>query len=177
MWYLTTPPPGKLSHDNLSRSAWNCQGVDAQSYEDDRQRPLTGEGRDKIKQIGGNLKKMGVKPDLILSSPYVRAEQTAAILAKVFDSIQHLKFSDLLVPTGDANAIISEIIAKYLVDELLIVGHEPCLGLLVSLLIASNGPAINIKKGGVCCLSADDLSFIRRAILEWLLTPNIILRA
>ena len=150
---------------------------DAQNNEDDRQRPLTAEGRDKIKRIGYKLKNLGVKPNMILSSPYVRAEQTAAILAKSFDIVQQLKFSDLLVPSGDAKAIINEVVSKYLVDELLIVGHEPCLGLLISELMDANSLAINIKKGGVCCLSADDLRLERRAVLEWLLTPNIILRA
>ncbi|HEX7621866.1 MAG TPA: phosphohistidine phosphatase SixA [Anaerolineales bacterium] len=150
---------------------------DGQSFEDDRQRPLTTEGSDKIEQIAGRLKKLAVKPDLILSSPYVRAEQTASILAKEFDLQQHLMFSDLLLPAGTADSIVSAIVENYLADELLIVGHEPCLGLLISLLAAANlDLAINIKKGGVCCLSTDDLRVERRATLEWLLTPKILLK-
>jgi phosphohistidine phosphatase len=151
---------------------------DVQSIESDSQRSLTTQGRNKIEQIAGKLKNMGIKPDLFLSSPYVRAEQTAAILAKEFDNIQQLKLFDLLVPTGDADAIITEVVAKYMVDELFIVGHEPCLGQLISVLTIGNpGLAINIKKGGVCGLSADDLRLDRRAALEWLLTPNMMLRA
>ena len=150
---------------------------DGPGFEDDRQRPLTARGRDIINKIARALKKLDVKPELILSSPYVRAEQTAAILAKEFDRQQHLIFSDLLVPTGEADAIISAIVKNYMADELLIVSHVPCLNLLVSFLAAADlDLAINIKKGGVCCLLADDLRLDRRASLEWLLTPKFLLK-
>jgi len=150
---------------------------DGPSFEVDSQRPLTAKGRDKINRIARTLKKLDIKPDLILSSPYVRAEQTATILAKEFDRREHLKFSDLLVPAGKAEAIISKIVENYMVDELLIVSHEPCLSLLISTLAAGHLElAINIKKGGMCCLSADDLRIERRATIEWLLTPKISLK-
>lgn len=147
------------------------------SIQADSQRPLTAEGRDKISEIARALKELDIKPSLILSSPFVRAEQTATILAKEFDTKEQLKFSDLLLPTGKAEAIISEIAEKYAVDELVIVGHEPCLSLLISALAAVHSElAINLKKGGVCCLSVGDLRTERRATLEWLLTPKILLK-
>ena len=63
-------------------------------------------------------------------------------------------------------------------NELVIVGHEPCLSLLISTLVAGNlDLAINLKKGGVCCLAVDDLRVEKRATLEWLLTPKILLKA
>jgi phosphohistidine phosphatase len=147
-------------------------------FEADSQRPLTIEGRDTITRIAHALKKLDVRPDLILSSPYVRAEQTAAILAKEFDLQKRLVLSELLAPEGKAEEIISMIVEKALVDELFIVGHLPCLALLASLLAASNFDlAINLKKGGVCCLLADDLRLEPHAALEWLLTPKILLKA
>jgi phosphohistidine phosphatase len=150
---------------------------DGPGLEVDSQRPLAARGRDIINKIATALKKLDVKPDLILSSPYVRAEQTAAILAKEFDRQQHLVFSDLLVPGGKAEAIIGAIVENYMADELFIVSHEPCLSLLISILTAADlDLAINIKKGGVCCLLADDLRLERRASLEWLLTPKILLK-
>ena len=146
-------------------------------FEADSQRPLTAEGRDAITRIAHALKKLDVRPDLILSSPYVRAEQTAAILAKEFDLLKHLILSELLVPEGKVEDIIGTIVVNYMADEILIVGHEPCLSLLASLLAASNFDlAINIRKGGVCCLSADDLRLDPHAVLEWLITPKIILK-
>lgn len=150
---------------------------DGSGLEVDSQRPLTAKGRDKINKIAHVLKRLDVKPNLILSSPLVRAEQTAALLAKELGRKDRLKFSDLLVPTGNPEAIISEIVENYMVDELLIVGHEPCLGLLISTLVAGNlDLGVNLKKGGVCCASADDLRTERRATMEWLLTPEIALK-
>lgn len=151
---------------------------DGSSVQGDSQRPLTDKGRDKINKIARALKTLDVKPDLILSSPFVRAEQTATILAKEFACKKRLKFSDLLVPTGKAEDIIAEIKQNCMVDELVIVSHEPCLSLLISTLVAGRPElAVNIKKGGVCCLLADDLRIEPRATLEWLVTPKILLRS
>ena len=148
------------------------------SFELDSQRPLTTEGRAIIAQIAHALKKLDVNPDIILSSPYVRAKETAAELAKEFNRQQHLVFSDLLIPDGKAEEIISAIVDNFMVEELLIVGHLPCLSLLSSLLAAGDlDLAINMKKGGVCCLLADDLRLERRAAIEWLLTPKTLLKA
>jgi len=146
-------------------------------FEVDARRQLTDAGREKIHKIAHALKELEIKPDLILSSPFVRAEQTAAILAREYDMEERLKFSDLLVPAGKAEAILDEITEKYMVEELLLVSHEPCLSLLISAL-AAGGPdlSITLKKGGVCCLSANDLRIERRATIEWLITPGISLK-
>ena len=144
-------------------------------YEDDSLRPLTDKGRDKMKEIASALKKMDWKPDLIVSSPYLRARETAEILAKVLKYKKELLFNDTLVPTGSADEIIGEINEKYSVDELVLVGHEPCLSTLIGMLTAGNPDlAIDLTKGGVCCLSTDDLRTERKAFLEWLLTPKIL---
>ena len=144
-------------------------------YEDDTQRPLTDKGRDKMEKITHILKRLNVKPDVILASPYLRARQTAEIIAKGLKyKKDKIEFSERLLPTGKPVSIVAEIIEKYIVDELIIVGHEPCLGLLISALVAGDSDlAVNVKYGSVCCLSADDFRIERRATLEWLLTPKI----
>lgn len=145
-------------------------------YEDDSLRPLTENGRDKMKKIASALINLGLKPDLIVSSPYVRAKQTAEILGKVLKYKKELAISDALVPMGNADNISAEINEKYSVDELVLVGHEPCLSSLISMLVTRNSNlAIDIKKGGVCCISSDNLHTERKAVLEWLLPPKILL--
>jgi phosphohistidine phosphatase len=147
-------------------------------YEDDSLRPLTEKGREKMQKIAQALKDMSVAPDLIVSSPYVRANQTAAILAKELKYKTEIAYSDFLVPMGEPNDMIGEINEKYSVDELMLVGHEPSLSGLASVLLAGNPDlSINFKKGGVCCLSLDDLRYDRKAVLEWLITPRISIRA
>lgn len=144
-------------------------------YEDDTQRPLTEKGRDKIKKIAHILKRLNVKPEVILCSPYLRARQTAEILAKVLKfKKDKLELSERLLPAGQPEPIIAEILEKYTVEELVIVGHEPCLGLLIGALAAGNPDlAINVRYGSICCLSVDDFRMERKATLEWLLTPKI----
>ena len=105
----------------------NAIDLGTSDYEDDSQRPLTEKGREKAVRIAAALKGLSVDPDLIVSSPYVRAAQTAEILAKGLKLKREPAFSDCLVPMGDADLIVAEINEKYTVDELLLVGHEPCL--------------------------------------------------
>ena len=144
--------------------------------ESDSERPLTDKGRKKMRQIAEGLRNLGVEFDLILSSPYVRARETAEILMEVFKLNKELVFSDNLIPVGNHEFLIGEINEKYSVDNLALVGHEPHLSTLIGMLVAENAKAdITLKKGGVCYLSADDLHHQEhRATLEWLLTPGIL---
>lgn len=151
-----------------------AEEVGTPGYEDDSLRPLTDKGRDKMHKIATALKDMDVEPDLIVSSPYMRASQTASILAKELKYKEQIAYNDFLMPMGEPSDMIGEINEKYSVDELMLVGHEPNLSLLASVLLAGKPDlSINLKKGGVCCLSVDNLHYDRKAILEWLVTPKI----
>ena len=144
-------------------------------YEDDSQRPLTDKGKKKMRQIAKGLRALGVDFDLILSSPYVRAKETAEILAEVFKTKADVAFSENLIPMGDPDLLIAEMNEKYNANSIALVGHEPHLTALISLLVSENASLdMTLKKGGVCRLSADDLHHTRKAALEWLLTPGIL---
>jgi len=146
----------------------------APEYEDS-QRPLTDKGKKKMRQIAKGLHTLGVGFDLILSSPYVRAKETAEILAEVFKMKKKIELSENLIPMGDPDLLIAELNEKYSVDSIALVGHEPQLTHLIGLLVSeSAGADITLKKGGVCSLSVDDLHHARKATLEWLLTPGIL---
>jgi phosphohistidine phosphatase len=139
---------------------------------DDSQRALTETGRKKVHNIANGLRAFGVKFDLILSSPYLRTRETAEILAEVFKMKGKLAFSENLIPPGYLEQLVDEINEQYPVNSLAIVGHEPALSSLISILLLGR-PSINIsmKKGGVCHLSLDKLLFEGGAVLEWLLIP------
>jgi phosphohistidine phosphatase len=144
-------------------------------YEDDSQRPLTDKGKKKMRQIAKGLQTLGVDFDLILSSPYVRAKETAEILAEVLKTKTAVAFSENLIPMGDPDLLIAEMNEKYNVNSIALVGHEPHLSTLISLLVSDSASLdMTLKKGGVCRLSADDLHHNRKAALEWLLTPGIL---
>lgn len=142
---------------------------------EDSDRPLSGKGSKKMRQIAKGLRTLAVEFDLILSSPYVRAKETAEIVADVFKMKRKIEYSDNLIPMGNPDLLIAEINEKYSVDSLAIVGHEPYLTTLISLLTAKDSAVdMTLKKGGVCLLSTDDLHHTRHATLEWLLTPGVL---
>jgi phosphohistidine phosphatase len=149
--------------------------IAVEEYEDDSQRPLTDKGKKKMRQIAKGLRALGVEFDLILSSPYVRAAETAEILADIFKMKKEVQFSDNLVPSGDPDLLIAELNENYSANSIALVGHEPFLSALIGLLVAENPNAeITLKKGGVCSLSTDDLRHVRKASMDWLLTPGIL---
>ena len=143
-------------------------------YADDSERPLTPKGEGKMKQISKAMKALELSFDRILSSPYVRARQTAEIVAEAFDAARKLDFSGSLTPNGSSKKLIE------LLDQMdpppnsvLLVGHEPYLSGLISLLVSGDSNlSIVMKKGGVCKLTVDSLKHGRCAELEWLLTPK-----
>jgi len=146
---------------------------DSSLYPDDSQRPLSAPGRRKMVKIASGLKELGLGFDLILSSPYLRARETAEVMAKRFGLKDHLIFTDHLSPLGHADQLIAEIREQHNVKHLLLVGHEPTLSSLASMLLAGNGSVeITMKKGGLCCLSTADLHYAQCAALEYLLTPG-----
>ena len=141
-------------------------------YEDDSQRPLTDKGIRKMNKIVKGLHQLDLKLDKILSSPYLRARDTAKILASEFQRGNQLSFSDNLIPPANFEALVAEIHEKYDVDNLALVGHEPMLSQFVSWLTTGDTKMnLILKKGGACCLSADNLYQDHRAELIWLLTP------
>lgn len=139
-------------------------------YADDSRRPLTTAGIRKMKRAAAGLRALKMRPDLILSSPYPRARHTAEIAAAALKRTRKLKFSKSLVAEGDPQDVIHELQQKYATCRaVMLVGHEPYLSRLISLLIAGNpGAAMLLKKGGLAKLRMEG----RQATLEWLLTPQ-----
>ena len=139
-------------------------------YKKDSDRPLTPEGEEKMRQIAEAMRGMDLKFDLILSSPYARAEQTAKIVAGELD--EDVSYSDYLVPGGNALELIGEINDER-PQRVLLVGHEPDLSSLISVLVSGGSDAgIELKKGGLCRLTTEKLVFGKCAKLNWLLTPK-----
>jgi phosphohistidine phosphatase len=143
-------------------------------YERDAERPLTSKGKRQLRQIADAMKTLGLRFDLILSSPYVRAQQTAEIVAKALKRQKQLKLSDELIPGGNPRALIQQLSANYpKADAVLLVGHEPYLSRLIGLLITGETHlGMDLKKGGLCKLEIEKLSYSHCATLAWLLTPK-----
>ena len=116
-------------------------------YEEDSQRPLTDKGKKKMRQIAKGLRTLGADFDLILSSPYERAKETAEILEGVFKLKKDVALSENLVPMGDPDLLIAEMNEKYSENSIALVGHEPFLSALIGLLVSENaGMDMTLKK-------------------------------
>jgi phosphohistidine phosphatase len=148
--------------------------IDANNVIEDNLRPLTEKGRKKLSGIVQNLKRLDINFEIILTSPYVRARQTTDMLADGLGIKQKNVFeSENLCPPGFGDGLIDEICTHQGVENILIVGHEPCISQLIGILIAGDPDLdIEIKKAGLCKLSVDQLKYGRCARLEWLLTPS-----
>ncbi len=143
--------------------------------ETDSQRQLTDKGRKKMTRIARGLKELEPKLDRILTSPYLRAAQTAEILRKTYRlDPARVSESPNLVPMGSADQLIAEMLANYSdAKRIALVGHEPSLSQLISVLTSGDtGLAIHFKKGGICRLSVDTLQYGRCAVLDWILFPS-----
>ena len=143
-------------------------------YEDDSQRPLTPKGSARIYRIAQAMKRLDIEFDLVLASPYLRTQETAQIVASFYGIEQNLHLTETLAPANPPSALIGELHELY-ADALsvLIVGHEPYLGALASVLLTGDEKiAITFKKGGLCKFSIDELIYGRCATLDWLITPK-----
>jgi phosphohistidine phosphatase len=147
----------------------------ATGFHDDARRPLMVKGEERIHAVAQAMRALELSFDHILSSPYLRASQTAEIVAKVLEAGATLEFCDHLVPEGDPGALIRRL--KQLQpprEDVLLVGHEPYLSRLIGLFIAGNtAAAVTLKKGGLARLELDKtLRLGQCASLAWLLTPK-----
>lgn len=146
---------------------------------EDSSRPLTAEGEKKMRRIAQGMLALKLSFDVILSSPYRRAQETANVVASRFSLRRHLQLSKALAPHGDRRALVQEIVAlDGHADNILLVGHEPYLSILVSTLVFGRpGAHVNLKKGGLCKLNLECIRLGRCAELDWLLTPRHLIAA
>ena len=141
----------------------------------DAERPLTPKGKEKVAEVACAIKAMEISFDLILTSPYVRAKQTAEIVAANLHAQKRVEFADELKPGGSMEELIERVRdADETPENVLLVGHEPYLSSLISLLVfGDTRGSITMKKAGLCKLSAEKLECGQCASLEWLLTAKV----
>lgn len=152
--------------------------ADREKYHQDFQRPLTDIGQQKTHKVAQKLIDMNYHFDLILTSPLLRARQTADILKKVGLS-HHLEESLYLSPGGDIHSWLNwlENWQKNNHNSLAIVGHEPDLSHWAEMLIWGEiKNKIVLKKAGIIGLTLPEkISPIGNSLLFWLTSPKLLL--
>jgi phosphohistidine phosphatase len=138
---------------------------------------LTEEGIEKTKQVAKGLAALGVTADLLLSSPYVRAAQTAEIFAAALDyAKQKIRRTDLLLPGAEPSLLFRELAKDRQASSIFLFGHAPQLDDIVATALGSKRHITSLKKAGVALLELKRISPPIAALI-WLATPKLLRRA
>jgi phosphohistidine phosphatase len=147
---------------------------DRQRWRDDGARPLSPAGIRQSRKAAAGLKEFSKRPDRLLTSPLVRARQTAQILTDVARWPQAEETPELS-PGGAALAVLT-LLGQERSKVVAVVGHEPDLGVLLTACLLGEGGAlaIEMKKNAVACVSFEGSPRAGRAVLKWLATPRML---
>jgi phosphohistidine phosphatase len=113
----------------------------------DPERFLTEKGKARTHAAARGLVAIGIAPHLIVTSPYVRARQTAEILREELPGDPPLEESDALTPMADPTKIV-DILRERAEQDVMCVGHAPHADLLVAYLTGTDEPVTSLKKAG-----------------------------
>lgn len=144
-------------------------------YPDDTRRPLTEEGVSRFRKAVAGLADLEVEIDLILTSPLVRARQTAELLSKGLSGHPAIVETGALAPGARYEALLTELRKHARQRALALVGHEPHLGEVTAKLLGWPG-RLEFRKGGACRLEVDQFPPADAARLQWFAPPKLLIR-
>jgi phosphohistidine phosphatase len=137
----------------------------------DSDRPLTDTGRRRMRKNARGLQRYSPHPDLIGTSPWLRAADTARVVAETL-GVERMETVDAMLPDRPPGELAAWLNDKGDLGAIAVVGHEPHLGELVTWLVgARQGSNVEFKKGGACLLRIDGEVAAGSAMLLWHLTP------
>jgi phosphohistidine phosphatase len=135
---------------------------------DDAKRPLSAEGRERTALEGRALADLRLKLDVMLTSPLLRASQTAELVAKALKL--DVKDDERIVnlDTRKLQGILRDHRGA---DAIMLVGHEPSMSETISRVIG--GGELDLKKGGLACFEVRDADSLQGRLL-WLIPPKVL---
>lgn len=149
----------------------------AKKNADDSLRPLTPKGKKKLQKMILNLEKDFENLDLIVTSPYVRAKQSAQVIADVADNAKVVESGEL-VPHAPPQSLVKWLkshCGKH--KKVVVVGHEPHISSFTSFLLTGNATEnfVEMKKSSVALLDIGNFEDITpsKAKLLWLVSPKV----
>jgi phosphohistidine phosphatase len=142
-------------------------------YPDDTKRPLTRKGKDRMRRAVAGFRTLEPGIELVVSSPLVRAKQTATILLEGLAGSPRLEQIKALAPDHSPQDVATALRKLKVDGAIALVGHEPDLGALAAWLIGSPRP-IPMKKGGIARIDVPKLPPDQNGTLVWLATPAIL---
>lgn len=144
----------------------------ARAERDDAARPLTSDGREKMRRGAIGLKQIVPDIDVLAASPLKRAFDTAEIVARVYDGLTVERVAEL-APGTAIDRVLTWVAGLPERGTVALVGHEPDLSRLVCALLANtNGPFLEFRKGAACLLEFTGGARRGTATLDWFLGPK-----
>jgi phosphohistidine phosphatase len=141
------------------------------------ERYLTEEGIERTKQVAEGVAALGIHADLMISSPYVRAMQTAAIFASELEyPKQKIRRTDSLLPGGEPGAFLRELAREKDVSIVFCFGHAPHVDGLLAAAVGVSRHITSMKKAGVAMVELKRLSPPNGQVV-WLMTPKLVRKA
>ncbi|HWW17505.1 MAG TPA: phosphohistidine phosphatase SixA [Candidatus Saccharimonadales bacterium] len=138
------------------------------------ERYLTEEGVEKTRQAAKGIAALEVHADLMISSPYVRAMQTAEIFAGALDyPKQKIRSTDSLLPGAEPGAFLRELAREKNASSVFCFGHAPHVDALLATSVGAQHHITSMKKAGVAFVELRRLS-PPSGHLIWLATPKLI---
>ena len=141
----------------------------------DAERPLTGEGRDRLRRVLKRARTAGLDPSAILSSPYRRALETAAVAAEVLGYKGEIVRTRALEPESSPVDTWEEIRHRKEERSILLASHEPLMSSLVAFLLDSPALHVEMKKAALVRIDCDRFGSKAAGVLKWMLTPGVCL--
>lgn len=147
--------------------------ADAVAGQSDADRALTDAGRKKTAEVVRTARRAGVDPSLIVSSPYLRAMQTARIAADEFGYRGEVLRTEMLVPHGTPEDVWSELRDYRDERAVLLAGHEPLLSRLVGWLLGAPALRVDMKKAAMVRIDLESFGPVPQGTLRWMITPKL----
>jgi phosphohistidine phosphatase len=145
------------------------------SFVSDSERPLTRKGVKRMRKAARGIGRLDIEFDAILTSPLIRARQTAETVADTLGLDSAVEEIVELAPDSTNDRLLSVLSRFNGEDKILLVGHEPFLGKFAGLLVTGNKDsdlALPQKKGGICHIEIDSLPLAQAGRLQWFVTPR-----
>lgn len=141
-------------------------------YPDDTKRPLTDQGAARfLKEVRG-LEALDVRIEAILTSPLVRARETAELLHEEYPEAD-ITETEALAPGGTHRTVLAALESLGDSPNVALVGHAPDIGELAARLIGARG-ALDFKKGAICCIELASLPPTGPGMLRWFAQPKML---
>lgn len=144
--------------------------TEGQPAGNDFDRKLTEEGIEKTKKLSNFFKRLKEETDIILSSPYRRAKETAEIFANNLGTTIALKTADFLSSGASSKDIVKGLLPYSSYKKILLVGHAPDLEHFLGKLIGAE--RIKLKKTSMAKVSLSNNIELSGELI-WLITPKI----